>query len=122
MWSAHSRFSCIAISALWYLAACGTPGYALRPLPRIAAESVGKPVDRLQDAFGAPRKIDSYQNKLTYVWFLEQTPAGAPRGFHGCELQVSVDVRSQLVIGYSLSNLGWSTCQEVERKVRDDDR
>jgi hypothetical protein len=31
---------------------------------------------------------------------------------------VTVDARSQRVLGYSLSNIGWSSCREVERKIR----
>jgi hypothetical protein len=100
------------------LAGCGHSGYAVRPIPRIAAESVGKPVSRLQDAFGAPRKIDTTPTKLVYVWFLEQSPAGAPAGFHGCEMEATVDARSLHILGYSLSNIGWSTCREMERKIR----
>ncbi len=100
------------------LGACGHSDYAVRPIPRIAADSVGKPVQRLQDAFGPPRKIDAAPTKLIYVWFLEEKPAGAPAGFHGCEMEATVDVRSDTVLGYSLSNLGWVTCQEIERKIR----
>jgi hypothetical protein len=100
------------------LAGCGHSGYAVRPVPRIIADNVGKPVSRLQDAFGTPRKIDTTPTKLVYVWFLKQAPAGAPMGFHGCEMEVTVDTRSEHVLGYSLSNLGWGNCREVERKVR----
>ena len=90
------------------------PGYAVRPVPRIAADNVGKPVSRLQEAFGEPRKIDSTPTKVIYVWFLPQKPKdGSPSGFHGCEMEVTVDARSQRVLGYSLSNIGWSTCSEV---------
>lgn len=85
---------------------------------RIAADSVGKPVARLQEAFGKPRKIDTTPTKEVYVWFLAQRPDGAPDGFHGCELEVTVDARSEHVLGYSLSNIGWSKCREVERKIR----
>ena len=80
----------------------------MRPVPRIAADSVGKPVGRLQEAFGQPRKIDTTPTKEVYVWFLPQKPAGAPGGFHGCEMEVTVDARSEHVLGYSLSNIGWS--------------
>jgi hypothetical protein len=97
---------------------CGN-GYAVRPVPRIAADSVGKPVSRLQEAFGEPRKIDTTPTKQVYVWFLPQKPKdGAPSGFHGCELEVTVDARSKHVLGYSLSNVGWSICRDIERRVR----
>jgi len=99
-------------------AGCGQSGYAVRPVPRIAADNVGKPVSRLQEAFGDPRKIDQAPTKWVYVWFFPQKPAGAPVGFHGCEMEVTVDARSQRVLGYSLSNIGWSDCREVERKIR----
>jgi hypothetical protein len=92
--------------------------FAVRPIPRIAAESVGKPVSRLKEAFGQPRKIDATPTKEVYVWFIEQKPAGAPTGFHGCEMEVTVDARSEYVLGYSLSNIGWASCREVERKIR----
>jgi hypothetical protein len=100
------------------LAACGHSGYAVRPVPRIAADNVGKPVSRLQEAFGEPRKIDQTSTRWVYVWFLPEKPAGAPTGFHGCEMEVTVDPRSQRVLGYSLSNIGWSNCGEVERRIR----
>ena len=97
---------------------CSHSGYAVRPVPRIAADNVGKPVSRLQEAFGDPRKIDQASTNWVYVWFFPQKPAGAPVGFHGCEMEVTVDARSQRVLGYSLSNIGWSDCREVERKIR----
>jgi hypothetical protein len=100
------------------LAGCGHSDYAVRTVPRIAADNVGQPVSRLQEAFGEPRKIDQTPMKWVYVWFLEQKPPGAPTGFHGCEMEVTVDPRSQRVLGYSLSNIGWSNCREVERKIR----
>jgi hypothetical protein len=100
------------------LAACGHSAYAVRPVPRIVADNVGKPVGRLQEAFGDPRKIDTTPTKLVYVWFLPEKPAGAPTGFHGCEMEVTVDARSLRVLGYSLSNIGWSKCPEVERRIR----
>jgi hypothetical protein len=100
------------------LAACGHSGYAVRPVPRIAADNVGKPVSRLQEAFGEPRKIDQTATRWVYVWFLPEKPAGAPTGFHGCEMEVTVDPRSQRVLGYSLSNIGWSNCGSVERRIR----
>ena len=99
-------------------AGCSQSGYAVRPVPRIAADNVGKPVSRLQEAFGDPRKIDQASTKWVYVWFFPQKPAGAPVGFHGCEMEVTVDAGSQRVLGYSLSNIGWSDCREVERKIR----
>jgi len=100
------------------VAGCGHSGYAVRSVPSIAADNVGKPVSRLQEAFGEPRKIDQTSTKWVYVWFLPQKPAGAPVGFHGCEMEVTVDARSQRVLGYSLSNIGWSNCREVERRIR----
>ena len=100
------------------LAACGHSAYAVRPVSSIAADNVGKPVSRLQEAFGEPRKIEQTSQKWVYVWFLPEKPAGAPTGFHGCEMEVTVDARSQRVLGYSLSNIGWSNCREVERKIR----
>jgi hypothetical protein len=103
--------------ALLLITACSS-GYAVRPIPRIAADSVGQPIARLTDAFGTPRKVDASTTKLLYVWFLPQAPAGAPPGFHGCELEISVDPRSQTVLGYSLSNLGWSKCADMHRRIR----
>jgi hypothetical protein len=100
------------------LGGCGHSNYAVRPLPRIAADNVGKPVSRLRDAFGAPRKIDASSTKLVYVWFLEEVPPGAPQGFHGCEMEVTVDIRSEHVLGFSLANVGWGKCREMERKIR----
>jgi hypothetical protein len=107
-----------AILALAWLSSACHHGYAVRPVPRIAAESVGKPVSRLQEAFGQPRKIDATPTKEVYVWFIEQKVAGAPTGFHGCEMEVTVDARSEYVLGYSLSNIGWASCRDVERKIR----
>ena len=100
------------------LAGCGHSGYAVRSVPSIAADNVGKPVSRLQEVFGEPRKIDQTSTKWVYVWFLPQNPRGAPTGFHGCEMEVTVDARSQRVLGFSLSNIGWSSCREVERRIR----
>jgi hypothetical protein len=100
------------------LAACGHPEFVVRPIPRIAADSVGKPVKRLKDALGAPRKVDTTPTKLVYVWFLKQVPAGAPDGFHGCEMEVTVDIRSEHVLGYSMANVGWGNCHDVLRKIR----
>lgn len=104
------------------LAGCGHSSYVVRPVPRIAADNVGKPVSRLQEALGAPRKIDATSTKLVYVWFLDQTPAGAPAGFHGCELEVAVDPRSEYVLGFSMSNIGWAKCPDVARKIHLADR
>jgi hypothetical protein len=106
------------ILAMVALAACSHSGFAVRSVPRIAADNVGKPVSRLQEAFGEPRKIDQASTKLLYVWFFAQKPPGAPTGFHGCEMEVTVDAKSHTVMGYSLSNIGWSKCGEVERKIR----
>jgi len=109
-------FAFLAIAAC-ALGACSS-GFAVRPVPRIAADNVGKPVSRLQEAFGEPRKVDATSTKLIYVWFIAQAPAGAPAGFHGCEVEVTVEPRSQQVLGYSLSNIGWAKCGEIARKVR----
>ena len=103
---------------VFVLAACGHSGYAVRPVPRIAADNVGKPVRLLREALGPPRKIDSTSTKQVYVWFLEQKVPGAPAGFHGCEIEVTVDARTEHVLGYSLSNIGWSKCPEVQRKIQ----
>ncbi len=107
----------IGVSAA-VLAACGHSAYAVRPVSRIAADNVGQSVTRLQEAFGEPRKIDTTSTKLVYVWFIPEKPSGAPAGFHGCEMEVTVDARSQRVLGYSLSNIGWAKCREVERRIR----
>ena len=100
------------------LVGCQSSGYAVRPVPRIAADSVGKPVSRLQEALGEPRKIETTPTQQIYVWFFAESPAGAPVGFHGCEMEVTVDAHSEQVLGYSLSNIGWSKCGEVQRKIR----
>jgi hypothetical protein len=93
--------------------------YALRPVGRIVAENVGKPVSALQEVFGEPRKIESGVTRETYVWFLPVKPQdGSPSGFHGCEMEVSVDPSTQRVLGYSLSNIGWSSCSDIERRIR----
>jgi hypothetical protein len=111
------RVTALALGIL-ALAGCGHSAYAVRTVPRIAADNVGKPVSRLQEAFGEPRKIEQGSSKWVYVWFLAQKPPGAPTGFHGCEMEVTVDPRSQHVLGYSLSNIGWANCRDVERKIR----
>ena len=111
------RVAVALVLASMSLAACGHSGYALRPIPRIAKDNVGKPVSRLQDALGAPRKIETTPTKLVYVWFLEEKPSGAPAGFHGCEMEVTVDARSEHVLGYTLSNIGWAKCVDVARKI-----
>jgi hypothetical protein len=113
-----SRLAVVVIGLSVLSVAC-SGGYAVRPVPRIAKENVGKPVSRLQEAFGAPRKIESLPNRQVYVWFLPQKPKeGSPSGFQGCEMEVTVDARSQQVLGYSLSNIGWTQCSEVERRIR----
>jgi hypothetical protein len=118
----HESATALTLGALTLgalmLTACGHSEFAVRPIPRIAADNVGQPIERLQEAFGEPRKIDKAPMKLLYVWFIAQSPAGAPSGFHGCEMEVSVDPRSQRILGYSLSNIGWSKCADVERKIR----
>ncbi|HEV7610298.1 MAG TPA: hypothetical protein VGO37_00300 [Steroidobacteraceae bacterium] len=100
------------------LAGCGHSGYAVRSVPSIAADNVGKPVSRLQEALGEPRKVDQSATKWVYVWFLPEKPPGAPTGFHGCEMEVTVDARSQRILGYSLSNIGWSNCRQTTRRIR----
>jgi hypothetical protein len=110
--------SAILASSLCMLAACSGSGYAVRPVPRIAADNVGRPIGRLQEAFGEPRKVDTTPTKQIYVWFIAQAPAGAPAGFHGCELEVTVEPNSQHVLGYSMSNIGWTKCGEIARRVR----
>lgn len=111
--------SAACLAGMAVLAACSGSGYAVRPVPRIAADTVGKPVSLLQEAFGEPRKIDKTSTKLVYVWFLPQKPKeGAPSGFQGCEMEVTVDARSQRVLGYSLSNIGYSACRDVQRRIR----
>lgn len=111
--------SAVCIAGMVVLTACSGSGYAVRPVPRIAADTVGKPVSVLQEAFGEPRKIDKTSTKLVYVWFLPQKPKeGAPSGFQGCEMEVTVDARSQRVLGYSLSNIGFSACRDVQRRIR----
>jgi hypothetical protein len=111
---------CVAVLATGTaaLVGCAHSDYATRPIPAIAAGIVGKPVHRLEEAFGAPRKVDRTPTKLVYDWFLAQAPAGAPVGFHGCEMEVTVDIRSEHVLGYSLANIGWGRCQDVQRKIR----
>lgn len=106
-------------TVLSVMAGCGGSQYAVRPVPRIVADNVGKPISALQEAFGEPRKIDVTPTKLIYVWFLPQKPKDAsPSGFQGCEMEVTVDARSQHVLGYSLSNIGWSSCGDVQRRIR----
>jgi hypothetical protein len=113
------RLSLAVLFAGTFLFGCSGSGYVLRPVPRIAADNVGKPVSMLQEAFGEPRKIDKTATKLVYVWFLPQKPKdGSPSGFQGCEMEVTVDTRSQRVLGYSLSNIGWAACRDVQRRIR----
>jgi hypothetical protein len=100
------------------LLACSS-GYAVRPVSRIAADNVGKSVSHLQEIFGEPRKIETTASRQIYVWFIPLKPQdGSPSGFHGCEIEVSVEPNSQQVLGYSLSNIGWASCSEVERRIR----
>jgi hypothetical protein len=114
--SIMSRVFAVAMAAV--LLGC-SGGYAVRPVARIAADNVGRPVGALQEVFGEPRKIERSATRETYVWFLPQQPAnGSSSGFHGCEMEVSVDPYSQRVLGFSLSNIGWSSCSEVERRIR----
>jgi hypothetical protein len=108
----------LAVLACAALAACGTSAYAVRPVPRIAADAVGRPVGLLREAFGEPREVTNAPTRQVYVWFIAAAPAGVPPGFHGCELEVTVEPRSQQVLGYSLSNLGAVRCGEIERRVR----
>jgi len=103
---------------LMLLAGCANSGYAVRPLPKILSDNVGQPVARLQEAFGEPRRIDSSPNRQLYFWFVASAPDGAPTGFHGCEMEVAVDPRSQRVLGVSLSNVGWSRCADIARRIR----
>ena len=113
------RLSAAALVVFTCLIGCSRSEYALRPVPRIAADNVGKPVSVLEEAFGEPRKIDKTPTKLVYVWFLPQKPKdGSPSGFQGCEMEVTVDARSQRVLGYSLSNIGWAACRDVQRRIR----
>ena len=102
----------------WRCPVAATPDSPLSDGAGIAKARRRKPVSQLQEAFGEPRKIDKTSTKWVYVWFVPQKPAGAPTGFHGCEMEVAVDARSQRVLGYSLSNIGWSNCGEVERRIR----
>ena len=62
--------------AVLALAGCQSSGYAVRPVPRIAADSVGKPVSRLKEELGEPRKIDSTPTRQIYVWFLAAVARG----------------------------------------------
>jgi hypothetical protein len=113
-----SRVTAALVALSVTLTAC-SGGYAVRTVPRIAADNVGKPVSRLQEAFGEPRKVESTPTRQVYVWFLPQKPNdGSPSGFQGCEMEVTVDPRSQQVLGYALSNIGWSNCRDVERRIR----
>ena len=105
--------------ALITLLGCSTSGYTVLPVPRIAADNIGQPISILREALGEPRKVDTTPTKLIYVWFLPQKPRnGTPSGLQGCEMEVTVDARSQRVLGYSLSNIGWSNCGDVQRRIR----
>ena len=33
-------------------------------------------------------------------------------------MEVTVDARSQRILGYSLSNIGWAVCRDVQRRIR----
>ncbi len=113
------RFTALAmLLGILAAAGCGHSGYAVRTVPRIAADNVGQPVSRLEEAFGEPRKIDATSTKAVYDWFFPQKPPGAPVGFHGCEMEVTVDARSLRVLGYSVSNIGWADCRDVARRIR----
>ncbi len=106
-----------SVCACWRWRAAHSSAYAVRPVPRIAADNVGKPVSRLQEAFGQPRKIDRRRRSRSTCGSCAKAGRRAA-GFHGCEMEVTVDARSQHVLGYSLSNIGWSKCREVERQIR----
>jgi hypothetical protein len=106
------------LAAVAVLAGCAHSDFVVRPVSRIVADSVGQSISLLQDTFGEPRKVDTSTSKQVYVWFIATEPSGAPTGFHGCEMEVTVDARSQRILGYSLSNLGWGSCGEVQRKIR----
>jgi hypothetical protein len=110
----------VGTAAAVCVAACSHSAYAVRTVPAIVADTVGKPVSRLQDTFGAPRKIEGTPTRQVYVWYLPTEIKGAPAGFNGCEMEVTVDARSQRVLGFSLSNIGWSECKSLERKVLKD--
>lgn len=112
------KLSLVFSMTLVVLGGCASSGYAVRAVPRIVAETVGKSVNRLQEAFGDPRKVDTTPTRQVYVWFLPATPPGAPVGLHGCEMEVTVEPRSQQVLGYSMTSIGWSKCGEVERRIR----
>jgi len=57
------------------LAGCSHSEYAVRPVPRIAAENVGKPVSRLKEAFGEPRKVDQGSTScVRRAWLIEIEP------------------------------------------------
>jgi hypothetical protein len=105
-------FACAALGA------CAGSGYAVRPVPRIAADTVGRSVSLLEEAFGEPRTVTTAPTRLVYVWFIAATPPGASQGLHGCELEVTVEPRSRQVLGYALSNIGWVRCGDIERRVR----
>jgi hypothetical protein len=108
----------VAFSLSMSLLAC-SGSYAVRPVSRIAADNVGKSVRHLQDVFGEPRKVETTATRQVYVWFIPLQPKdGSPNGLHGCEIEVSVEPNSQQVLGYSLSNVGWASCSEIERRIR----
>jgi len=105
----------LALAALG-LAACGH----FWPMPSVRYEhrrrQCRKAGQSIAGAFGEPRKIDQNLDEVGVRVVFAAEAAGAPAGFHGCEMEVTVDARSQTVLGYSLSNIGWSNCGEVERK------
>jgi hypothetical protein len=113
----HYRSVCSSLFAI-VLAGCASSGFAERPIPQILEENVGQPVGRLQEALGEPRKVDRSAANPVYVWFIPQAVEGASAGLHGCEMEVTVDARSQQVLGFSLSNIGWSKCRQISRRIR----
>jgi len=62
------------------------------------AGQCGRPVNRLQMP-SVSGKIDTTPNRLVYVVFSSRHPQGAG-GFHGCEMEVTVDPRSQRILGF----------------------
>jgi len=92
---------------------CATPGAAN------CRRQCGQAVSVLQEAFGEPRKIDKTSTKLVYVWFLPQKPKeGAPSDSRAARWKSPSMHARQRVLGYSLSNIGWSACRDVQRRIR----
>ncbi len=92
------RSAAVALSlGILICAGCGHSAFAVRPVPKIAADNVGKPVSRLQEAFGDPRKIDQTSTKWVYVWFFPQKPArrsgGLPRLRDGSHRRCALPTR-----------------------------